>query len=262
MNWYVVDNLPPQLIKPMAELFSQAKEDKPPLAIVIDARGGELFEDLHEHLELLKGTNINVEVLFLEANDATLVKRYEQVRRPHPLQNDGTITDGIHAERARLLPLRAKADYVIDSSELNVHQLASKISEIFGTDSSAKLHLLIQSFGFKYGAPSDSDLIADMRFLPNPFWDEQLRPFTGEDKRVSDYVLGQPEAEEFISNYVLALKPVLAGYLKENRRHAAIAIGCTGGKHRSVATAIELAKRLSQIEGIEIRVKHRDLGKE
>lgn len=262
MNWYVVDNLPPQLIKPMAELFSFSDEQRPPLAIVIDARGGELFEDLHEHLEMLKASNIQVEVLFLEANDATLVKRYEQVRRPHPLQGDGTITDGIHAERQRLLPLRANADYVIDSSELNVHQLAGKISEIFGTVSSATLHLLIQSFGFKYGAPSDSDLIADMRFLPNPFWEEELRPFTGEDERVAEFVLGQPAAEEFLSNYVAALKPVLAGYLKENRRHASIAIGCTGGKHRSVATAIELAKRLSSITGIDIRVKHRDLGKE
>lgn len=262
MDWFVVDNLPPQLIRPMAELFSHSDRELPSLAVVIDARGGELFQDLSEHIDMLRNSNINVQVLFLEANDATLVKRYEQVRRPHPLQGDGTITDGIHAERQRLLPLRAQADYIIDSSDLNVHQLAGKISESFATGSSRRLNLLIQSFGFKYGAPSDADLIADMRFLPNPFWEEELRPFTGEDSRVSDYVLNQPGAEEFISNYVAALRPVIEGYLKENRRHAAIAIGCTGGKHRSVATAIEIAKRLNAIEDVDVRVKHRDLGKE
>lgn len=262
MDWYVVDNLPPQLIKPMAELFTHSDRALPKLAVVIDARGGELFEDLSETIDALKASNINIQVLFLEANDQTLVKRYEQVRRPHPLQGNGTITDGIHAERQRLLPLREKADYVIDSSDLNVHQLAGKISESFATGDSGKLNLLVQSFGFKYGAPSDSDLIADMRFLPNPYWDEKLRPFTGEDQAVSDYVLTQEGAEEFISNYVAALKPVINGYLKENRKHASIAIGCTGGKHRSVAVAIEIAKRLSKINGIEVRVKHRDLGKE
>ena len=262
MDWYVVDNLPPQLIKPMAELFSHADKNLPRLAVVIDARGGELFQDLAETLDLLSSSNIDTQVLFLEANDATLVKRYEQVRRPHPIQGNGTITDGIQAERQRLLPLREKADYIIDSSDLNVHQLAQKISESFSGKGSNKLNLLIQSFGFKYGAPSDADLIADMRFLPNPYWDEDLRPFTGEDPRVAKFVLEQEGAEEFIANYVAALKPVLNGYLKESRKHAAIAIGCTGGKHRSVATANEIARRLGQIEGVEVRVKHRDLGKE
>lgn len=262
MDWYVVDNLPPQMIKPMAELFSHSGRELPRLAVVIDARGGELFLDLSEHINLLRQSNVNAQVLFLEANDATLVKRYEQVRRPHPLQGNGTITDGIDAERTRLLPLREQADFVIDSSELNVYQLSAKISESFSSAESKKLNLMIQSFGFKYGAPSDADLIADMRFLPNPFWDESLRPFTGEDQQVSDYVLSQDGAEEFITNYVAALQPVLRGYLKENRKHASIAFGCTGGKHRSVATAVEVAKRLAVIEGVEVRLKHRDLGKE
>ncbi|NBW73067.1 MAG: RNase adapter RapZ, partial [Microbacteriaceae bacterium] len=260
--WYVVDNLPPQLIKPMAELFSHSDRELPRLAVVIDARGGELFQDLAEIIDLLRASNIKAEVLFLEANDASLVKRFEQVRRPHPLQGDGTITDGIQAERKRLLPLREKADYIIDSSDLNVHQLAQKISESFASGESSMLNILVQSFGFKYGAPSDADLIADMRFLPNPFWDEELRPFTGEDERVARFVLSQEGAEEFISNYVAALRPVLQGYLKENRKHAAIAIGCTGGKHRSVAAAIEIARRLSETKGVQVRVKHRDLGKE
>jgi UPF0042 nucleotide-binding protein len=262
MDWYVVDNLPPQMLKPMAELFSMTERTLPRLAVVIDARGRELFQDLNEHISSLQTENIDIQVLFLEANDATLIKRFEQVRRPHPLQGDGTISDGIAIERARLLPLREQADLVIDSSDLNIYQLGSKIAESFSNEQSSKLKLIIQSFGFKYGAPSDSDMVADMRFIPNPYWNEALRPFNGEDKQVSDYVLSQEGAEEFISNYVAALKPVLNGYLRENRKRVSFAVGCTGGKHRSVATVIEIAKRLNDFEGIEVAVKHRDLGKE
>ena len=262
LDWYVVDNLPPQLIKQMAELFSHSDRELPRLAVVVDARGGELFDDLSTHVKLLLENNVDAQILFLEANDATLVKRFEQVRRPHPLQGEGTISDGIEAERKMLLPLREQADVIIDSSDMNVYQLAAKISENFANAENRKLNLLIQSFGFKYGAPSDADLIADMRFLPNPYWDESLRPFTGEDAQVSDYVLSQDGAEEFIVNYIAALQPVIRGYLKENRKHASIALGCTGGKHRSVATAIEIAKRLAENEEITVRVKHRDLGKE
>ena len=262
LDWYVVDNLPPQLIQQMAELFSRSDRELPRLAVVVDARGGELFDDLTTHLNTLVKNNIQARILFLEANDSTLIKRYEQVRRPHPLQGDGTISDGITSERQTLLPLRERADVIIDSSDMNVYQLAAKISEHFSTAENRKLNLLIQSFGFKYGAPSDADLIADMRFLPNPYWDEKLRPFTGEDSEVADYVLAQDGAEEFIVNYIAALQPVIRGYLKENRKHASIALGCTGGKHRSVATAIEMAKRLADNPEIAVRVKHRDLGKE
>jgi UPF0042 nucleotide-binding protein len=262
LDWYVVDNLPPQLIQQMAELFSRSDRELPRLAVVVDARGGELFDDLTTHLNTLVKNNIQARILFLEANDSTLIKRYEQVRRPHPLQGNGTISDGITIERQTLLPLRERADVIIDSSDINVYQLAAKISEHFSTAENRKLNLLIQSFGFKYGAPSDADLIADMRFLPNPYWDEKLRPFTGEDSEVADYVLAQDGAEEFIVNYIAALQPVIRGYLKENRKHASIALGCTGGKHRSVATAIEIAKRLADNPEIAVRVKHRDLGKE
>jgi UPF0042 nucleotide-binding protein len=262
MDWYVVDNLPPQMLKPMAELFASEDKELPRLAVVIDARGGGFFEDLSGHITDMQSGNIEVQVLFLEANDATLVKRFEQVRRPHPLQGDGTISDGIAAERSRLLPLREQADLIIDSSDLNIYQLGAKIAENFSVGQSNELKLMIQSFGFKYGAPSDADLIADMRFIPNPYWNEELRPFNGEDKQVSDYVLSQEGAEEFISNYVASLKPVLEGFQRENRRRVSIGIGCTGGKHRSVATAIELAKRISALEGIEVSIKHRDLGKE
>ena len=262
MDWYVVDNLPAQMIKPMAELFNGTEKSLPRLAVIIDARGGEFFQDLSEHITVLKGHNINVQVLFLEANDATLVKRFEQVRRPHPLQGNGTITDGIHEERERLLTLRGQADYIIDSSDLNIYQLANKISESFSAQDAKRLQLVVESFGFKYGIPTDADLVADMRFLPNPHWNEELRPFTGEDAQVSDFVLAQAGAEEFIAQYVATLQTVIEGYLRENRKHATLAIGCTGGKHRSVATAIEIAKRLTSLTGIEVRVKHRDLGKE
>jgi len=262
MDWYVVDNLPPQMLKPMAELFAISDKALPRLAVVIDARGGDLFDDLSEHISSLQSGNIDVQVLFLEANDASLVKRFEQVRRPHPLQGDGTISDGIALERKRLLPLREQADIIIDSSELNIYELGSKVAENFSSESSSKLKLIVQSFGFKYGSPADADMIADMRFIPNPYWNESLRPFNGTDKEVAEFVMSQEGAVEFIDNYVAALIPMLKGYLRESRKRVSIAIGCTGGKHRSVATAIEIARRLSSVEGIEVSVKHRDLGKE
>jgi UPF0042 nucleotide-binding protein len=250
------------MLKPMAELFAISDKALPRLAVVIDARGGDLFDDLSEHISSLQSGNIDVQVLFLEANDASLVKRFEQVRRPHPLQGDGTISDGIALERKRLLPLREQADIIIDSSELNIYELGSKVAENFSSESSSKLKLIVQSFGFKYGSPADADMIADMRFIPNPYWNESLRPFNGTDKEVAEFVMSQEGAVEFIDNYVAALIPMLKGYLRENRKRVSIAIGCTGGKHRSVATAIEIARRLSSVEGIEVSVKHRDLGKE
>jgi UPF0042 nucleotide-binding protein len=201
-------------------------------------------------------------VLFLEATDSALVKRFESVRRPHPLQGSGTILDGIAEERVRLLSLRESADVVIDTSDLNIHQLSNKIAEGFTLEQTSKLQINVMSFGFKYGLPSDADLVADARFLPNPFWQESLRPFTGEDTAVSDFVLSQSGAQEFVTNYVAALKPVLRGYLNENKRYATIAIGCTGGKHRSVAMSRAIADELNKIPDVSVTVKHRDLGKE
>jgi UPF0042 nucleotide-binding protein len=198
----------------------------------------------------------------LEATDLALVKRFESVRRPHPLQGNGTILDGIAEERIRLLNLRESADVIIDTSELNVHQLSNKISDGFSIEQTRKLQITVMSFGFKYGLPSDADLVADMRFIPNPFWQESLRPFTGEDQQVSDFVLSQNGVSEFLQNYLAALKPVLRGYLQENKRYATIAIGCTGGKHRSVAVSRAIAAELEKIEDVAISVKHRDLGKE
>lgn len=262
LGWYVVDNLPPQMLGPIADLFTLAKNPLPRLAVVIDVRGGELFRDLDENLNLLRERNVNLRMLFLEANDAALVKRFENVRRPHPLQGNGTILDGIAEERIQLLSLRESADVIFDTSDLNVHQLSNKVAESFSIAASRKLKVTVMSFGFKYGLPSDADQVADARFLPNPFWDEALRPYNGEDQQVSDYVLAQTGAEEFIEGYLAALKPVLAGYVRENKRYATIAIGCTGGKHRSVAISRRLAAELGQNPDITVSIKHRDLGRE
>jgi len=262
LGWYVVDNLPPQMLGPIADLFTLAKNPLPRLAVVIDVRGGEFFSELSEHLTALRTRNVNLRVLFLEATDATLVKRFESVRRPHPLQGNGTILDGIGEERIRLLGLRESADVIVDTSDLNVHQLSNKIADGFSIDQTRKLQITVMSFGFKYGLPSDADAVADMRFLPNPFWQESLRPFTGEDPQVAEYVLSQTGAQEFIDNYLAALKPVLRGYLQENKRYATIAIGCTGGKHRSVAVSKAIAAELAKLDDVAISIKHRDLGKE
>jgi UPF0042 nucleotide-binding protein len=262
LGWYVVDNLPPQMLGPIADLFTITKTPVPRLAVIIDVRGGEFFSELEENLALLGGKAVNVRVLYLEANDSTLVKRFEQVRRPHPLQGDGTILDGIAEERKRLLALRESADVVMDTSDLNVHQLSTKTAEHFSVDSSVKLQLTVMSFGYKYGIPADADNVADARFIPNPFWNEELRPFTGLDTQVSKYVLAQTGAKEFIDSYAKALQPVLDGYLRENKHYATIAIGCTGGKHRSVAVSTKLAELLSKNNEYTVTVRHRDLGKE
>jgi UPF0042 nucleotide-binding protein len=262
LGWYVVDNLPPQMLGPIADLFTITKTPVPRLAVIIDVRGGEFFSELEHNLALLGGKTVNVRVLYLEANDSTLVKRFEQVRRPHPLQGDGTILDGIAEERKRLLALRESADVVMDTSDLNVHQLSTKTAEHFSVDSTVKLQLTVMSFGYKYGIPADADNVADARFIPNPFWNEELRPFTGLDAQVSDYVLAQTGAKEFIDSYARALQPVLDGYLRENKHYATIAIGCTGGKHRSVAVSTKLAELLSKNNEYTVTVRHRDLGKE
>ncbi|MGR2751676.1 RNase adapter RapZ [Agromyces arachidis] len=261
LGWYVVDNLPPQMLRPLVDLAERAGTSLPRIAAVVDIRGGDFFSELREILQALR-THANVRVMFLDANDAVLVRRFESVRRPHPLQADGTLLDGITAERARLAEVRESSDILVDTSELNIHQLANVVTDTFAEAGRAGLRVTVQSFGFKYGLPADADLVADARFLPNPFWDERLRHLTGEDAAVSDYVLEQNGARDFLDAYVRALEPVLAGYQRENKRHATIAIGCTGGKHRSVAMARELAARLRALPGLAVSVKHRDLGRE
>jgi UPF0042 nucleotide-binding protein len=201
-------------------------------------------------------------VLYLDATDAVLVRRFEQVRRPHPLQGDGTLLDGIANERRRMEELRETSDIVIDTSELNIHQLATTIAEKFSEVDAPGVQVTIMTFGFKYGLPADADLVADMRFLPNPFWIPELKALTGLDEEVRQFVLGAEGATEFVEAYATALSPVLAGYQRENKRHATIAIGCTGGKHRSVAVGEKLASLLREEPGVAVNVKHRDLGRE
>lgn len=261
LDWYVVDNLPPQMLRPLVELADKAGENLPKIAAVVDVRGRDFFENLQEIIQSMPSETV-VRVLFLDATDASLVRRFESVRRPHPLQGDGTIIDGITAERSRMTALREFSDIVVDTSDLNIHQLSTLITEQFAQEETAGVRVNLMSFGFKYGTPSDADLIADGRFLPNPFWIPELRGNTGMDKDVSDYVLSQPGAREFVEAYAAALAPVLAGYQRENKRHATIAIGCTGGKHRSVALTEELAKQLEKLPGVVVRVKHRDFGRE
>ncbi|MGX5680446.1 RNase adapter RapZ [Schumannella luteola] len=262
LGWYVVDNLPPQMLMPLVELAERAGNALPRIAAVVDVRGGKLFSDVQAAIESLREGNAAVRVLFLDATDAALVRRFEQVRRPHPLQGDGTLLDGIAAERERMAEIRESSDIVIDTSELNIHQLATQVTEQFSEENAAGTRVTVLSFGFKYGLPADADLVADARFLPNPFWVPELKALTGRDDAVREYVLSQPGAHEFVDAYSEALAPVLAGYQRENKRHATIAVGCTGGKHRSVAIAEALASRLAQVPGVAVSVRHRDLGRE
>ena len=260
LGWYVVDNLPPQMLRPMVDLSEHSGDAIPKVAAIVDVRGGKLFADVQAALASLRD-NASVRVVFLDATDAALVRRFEQVRRPHPLQGDGTLLDGITEERTRMAELRSQSDLVIDTSDLNIHQLATVVAEQFSEDGDAT-RVTVVSFGFKYGLPSDADGVADARFLPNPFWVPELRNQSGLDEPVRDYVLGSEGALEFVDAYAAALTPVLGGYRRENKRHATIAVGCTGGKHRSVAIAEELGRRLRELPGVTVNVRHRDLGRE
>ena len=261
-GWYVVENLPPQMLPTLTELVARTPQSLPKLAVVIDVRGKELFSEIKASLAALRASGITYRVLFLDANDSVLVRRFEQGRRPHPLQGPGRILDGIAAEREVLKELRHAADIVIDTSDLNVHALATRVTELFSESGPIVLRLNVMSFGFKYGLPVDANYVADVRFIPNPHWVPQLRPQTGLDEPVRDFVLAAQGAGDFIDRYVQALEPVLDGYRRENKHYATIAVGCTGGKHRSVAVTEEIAQRLAQLPGVQVAAHHRDLGRE
>jgi UPF0042 nucleotide-binding protein len=261
-GWYVVENLPPQMLGTLAEIVSHAPQSIPRLAVVMDVRSKGLFADIRAALGALAASGVTFRVLFLDANDDVLVRRFEQGRRPHPLQEGGRILDGIAAERELLKELRDSADVVLDTSTYNVHGLATAITELFSETGPVALRLNVMSFGFKYGLPVDSNYVADVRFIPNPHWVPQLRPHTGLDKDVSEYVLEAEGVKNFIDRFVLALEPVLDGYRRENKHYATIAVGCTGGKHRSVAVAVELSKKLAQYPRVTVTTTHRDLGRE
>ncbi|NLA65345.1 MAG: RNase adapter RapZ [Leucobacter sp.] len=262
LGWYVVDNLPLAMLKTLADMADRSGGALPRIVAVIDVRGRDLFEDIQHTVENLRET-ATVRVVFLDATDDILVRRYESVRRPHPLQQSaGSLIDGIRLERERLQELRASSDVVIDTSRYNPHELSTATRELFSDEDTPGLQLSVMSFGYKYGAPTDVDLIADMRFLPNPFWETDLRALTGVDAEVKDFVLSREGAMEFLENYVAALEPMFAGFQRENKRHVSLAVGCTGGKHRSVAMARELADRLAALPGVSVSLRHRDLGRE
>ena len=261
-GWYVVENLPPQMLGTLAEIVSHAPGSISKLAVVMDVRSKELFADIRTALRNLEASGVGFRVLFLDANDDVLVRRFEQGRRPHPLQGGGRILDGIAAERELLHELRTSADIVLDTSTLNVHGLATAITELFSETGPVALRLNVMSFGFKYGLPVDANFVADARFIPNPHWVPALRAHTGLDQDVSDYVLAAEGVSNFVERYVLALEPVLDGYRRENKHYATIAVGCTGGKHRSVAVAVELSRRLAQYPRVTVTTTHRDLGRE
>nr|WP_245959924.1 RNase adapter RapZ [Prauserella flavalba] len=262
LGWFVVDNLPPELISTMVELGAQARGAITKVAVVMDVRSRAFTDDLASVIKDLDARGYKPRVLFLEATDAVLIRRFEQVRRGHPMQGDGRLIDGIAAERALLAPLREEADLLLDTSALSVHDLRAKIEDAFGTEASSQTRVTVLSFGYKYGLPMDSDLVMDVRFLPNPFWIPELRDHSGLDGDVRNYVLTQEGAEEFLDRYHELLRLIGAGYKREGKRYLTLAVGCTGGKHRSVAISEELAARLSKEDGMAVKVVHRDLGRE
>ncbi len=265
LGYFVVDNLPPELVATMVDLGSRTHGAVTRIAVVMDVRSRAFSSDLRAVILELARRGLRPRVLFLEARDEVLVRRFEAVRRAHPLQGDGRLVDGIVAERRLLEGLRGEADLVLDTSDRSVHQLRRDIERAFATggdlDGRPVLRATLVSFGFKYGLPVDADLVVDVRFLPNPFWIPELRDLTGETAQVRDYVLAEEGAREFIDRYTEILQIIGAGYTREGKHYLTLAVGCTGGKHRSVVIAAELADRLAQL-GVKATVVNRDLGRE
>jgi UPF0042 nucleotide-binding protein len=265
LGFFVVDNLPPELIATMVDLGSKTQGAITRIAVVMDVRSRAFSSDLRAVIRDLSERGLGARVLFLEARDEVLVRRFESVRRAHPLQGDGRLIDGITAERTLLEGLRGEADLVIDTSDRSIHQLRHEIERAFAVggdmDGHPVLRATVVSFGYKYGLPVDADLVADVRFLPNPFWIPELRDQTGENDEVRDYVLSQQGASEFVDRYAEILEIIGAGYTREGKHYLTLAVGCTGGKHRSVVMARELADRLTGM-GVRATVVHRDLGRE
>lgn len=259
LGYYVIDNLPAAMIEDAVDAVQGA--DVPRLAVVVDSRSGAFFAGLDHALESLRDRGVRARVLYLEAADEVLVRRQEAARRPHPLSMEGRLLDGFDRERTLLRAVRGRADIVVDTTNLNVHQLARRVQAAFEEPGQPGLRASVMSFGFKYGIPIDADMVADMRFLPNPYWVEELRPLSGLDAQVSEYVLGQPKAPEFLDAYENLVDMLTDGFLHEDKRFLTIAIGCTGGRHRSVAMSEAFAERL-RAHGVRTLVVHRDLGRE
>jgi UPF0042 nucleotide-binding protein len=261
VGFYVVDNLPQTLMLPMAELAHEAGGAARQTAMVLDVRSRAFSTDLVGAVKSLKDKGFSPRVIFVDADDDVLIRRFENVRRSHPMQGNGRLSDGITAERELLAPARELADVIIDTSHLNVNQLRSRVEELFAGEDALKLRVTVLSFGFKYGLPPDADFVLDARFLPNPFWVPELRELTGRDPDVSRYVLGQRGAGTFVETYARLVNATAPGFEREGKRYLTVAVGCTGGKHRSVAIAEELARRLRDLRVVAY-AQHRDLGRE
>ncbi|MCX4471131.1 glmZ(sRNA)-inactivating NTPase [Micromonospora sp. MW-13] len=261
VGYYVVDNLPQALMLDMAELAVKAGGAARRTAMVLDVRSRAFSTDLVGAIRELKDRGFSPRVVFVDADDEVLIRRFESVRRSHPLQGDGRLADGIAVERGLLEEARDQADVIIDTSHLNVNQLRRRIEELFGGEDSRRLRVTVLSFGFKYGLPPDADFVLDARFLPNPYWVPELREHTGREEAVSAYVLGQEGAEAFVGAYADLVNATTVGFEREGKRYLTVAVGCTGGKHRSVAIAEELAARLRHA-GLAAKAQHRDLGRE
>ncbi|WP_040809463.1 RNase adapter RapZ [Nocardia concava] len=267
LGYYVADNLPPELIGRMVELGASAEPPIRKLALVMDVRNRFFTGNLAAVGEHLRAAGVRTRILFLEASDDVLIRRFGFARRRHPLQSesaDGTLTAGIAAERRRLDPVKTAADVVIDTTALSIHQLHRKLEEVYGGDAATVLQLTVQSFGFKYGVPLDADMVFDLRFLPNPHWIPELREKTGQDAPVSEYVLSRPGAQDYLDTARHLVDLTTEGYRQEGKRYMTVAVGCTGGKHRSVAMAEALCDALGADDesGVVVRVVHRDLGRE
>lgn len=261
MGWYVVDNLPPKLLVPLVDMMTNAGASGRgvhKLAAVIDVRSREYFDDLAAVVSHLDDLGVSTRILFLDAGDDVLITRYESVRRPHPLQRGNRLIDGIAEERELLANLKERADVVIDTSSLSIHQLSTTLYEALLGSGPGTVAVHIFSFGFKYGMPLDADFVADVRFLPNPFWVPALRELTGLDAPVSDYVLASDGAVEFLDAYERAILVAIGGYAQEDKHFVTIAVGCTGGQHRSVAMSEALASRL-RAHGLDVSVSAREL---
>jgi UPF0042 nucleotide-binding protein len=260
-GFFCVDNLPPNFLVKFAELCAQSRGKVSKAAIVCDLRGGEFFSSLSEALGNLEKEGFQLKVLFLDASDETLIRRYKESRRRHPLSPRGRVLDGIQAERQQLEELRVRADHIIDTSNLTAQQLRSEVAELFcKTQGLGQMAVSVISFGFKYGSPMDADLVMDVRFLPNPFYVESLRPLTGEHALVREYVFDNPIAHKFMEKYLALLEFILPRYVQEGKTHLVIGIGCTGGQHRSVAIAERVGQFLKERDYI-VSVKHRDAAK-
>lgn len=263
LGWYVVDNVPAALLPALVQQTDGAQIST--MAVVVDVRSGRFFDDLNNSLLALAAENVPYRLLFLDATDQALVQRFESTRRPHPLQGTDRIVDGIARERARLEDLRSRADVVIDTSNLNVHQLDKRVGEIFSSGQNHGVRFNVLSFGYKYGIPVDADLLLDCRFIPNPHWVPELRALNGLNEPVSKHVLSAPGVNAFVDSYVAILLQMVEGYLREGKKYVTLAVGCTGGKHRSVAISEAIAARLNQIKGpvaVEAQALHRDVGRE